>query len=338
MTRRTKLVRARCARLAGALALAPALSFAESGTAHQPSPPQPPIENAGVRPQASRSAETTVVDTRFAHGTGDGCRYETRVAGLVAREAPVLGDVPRFSPSLRVDAQLGCREQTAAIRQRALDERALSADELLAAVDHAGAVVRFEGRDGERGRTCVFEPRFTMTARGALAGTSVSQKCEAPVGGGPRAAAQVISVRERFARDLTNGCEYRATVRGTLRAAAGGQRYAPSLGVRPEVHCANAAATFGPTRAVHGAARSIDRIERDLNDAGAFAAPHEGGVCRYTPDFRWTGTTLRGESVTYACRAPGRGTDTGGVYVPSGGDAEGTPGAATQAPVDDRNE
>lgn len=106
-------------------------------------------------------------------------------------------------------------------------------------------------------------------------------------------------VREDFRRDLVNGCEYRARVRGTVRVAEG---YTPVLRVESEVHCPGVPVTRQGARAVRGRELTGAALAHRLNAAGTLWAKHEGRVCVYAPAFDVRNGVPAGRTVAFNCR------------------------------------
>jgi hypothetical protein len=122
-------------------------------------------------------------------------------------------------------------------------------------------------------------------------------------------------IDDRYAADLDNGCEYRSTVRGTVRPE--GSALAPDLRVRASVHCPNVPRVSAPERAVRARANSPEQLARAVAAAGRVHTRGADGACQYVPAFRAAGTQLAARDVSYTCLpARGGGPTAGGVYHP----------------------
>lgn len=134
-------------------------------------------------------------------------------------------------------------------------------------------------------------------------------------GGGPAGAASAGRqyVHERYSRDLPDGCEYRADVRGTVspvaaaRAEASGRGGAldADLAVNASVHCADVARVQAPARRVAVRAASPEALAQRVGErATVRAARGERGRCEYAPRFAFREDTLVNTGVAIACERP----------------------------------
>jgi hypothetical protein len=177
------------------------------------------------------------------------------------------------------------------------------------------------------------------TARGAVehpADATVSDAARADVTAQtPRAAglrvARSTAVNHVYAQGLANGCQYSASVRGTLRTlrAPGAERtaalrYQPDLSLRTEVSCAGVARPIARTVPVRGPALDRDALLERLAAQGTLERREDGHRCAFIPEFTLEGETLQADSVRAQCDA--------GAAARGGGPPSAAPRVPSEAP------
>jgi hypothetical protein len=123
-------------------------------------------------------------------------------------------------------------------------------------------------------------------------------------GGGPAEDANADPyVHERFSRDLADGCEYRADVRGAIRPARteGAARVSADLTVRADLHCPNVASVQAPARRVALRATSPGQLAERLGGVGVVRASRDGSACSYEPVFAFRDGVLVNTDVSVSC-------------------------------------
>jgi hypothetical protein len=119
-------------------------------------------------------------------------------------------------------------------------------------------------------------------------------------------AAMPARVNEAFSFGL-NGCEYGATVRGTVRptkTAAGEEpKYTPNLVLNAWVSCQNNTELRVTDNTLRDVAMTRAELERAIELHASLLAEDASGRCAYVPDF-WLGESkLTGMGVSYMCGA-----------------------------------
>ncbi len=121
-------------------------------------------------------------------------------------------------------------------------------------------------------------------------------------GGGPSEGSQHRDtyVHERFSRDLVDGCEYRADVRGTIQPSAASNVEA-NLVVRADLHCPNVSSVRAPVQRLTVRNVSADRLAQRVAAGAKVMASRDGRACAYEPDFVFRDGTLVNTDVSVRC-------------------------------------
>ena len=138
-----------------------------------------------------------------------------------------------------------------------------------------------------------------------------------------RSAPRTFTINDAFERDVTDGCRYRSSVRGTVRtrpATRGSDdagKYLADLRITSQLQCGTVT-TRGPARTVRGEIASLAELEHAVSDASILRTAVSGYECRYEPRFEFNGTQFQGQAIAQACRynAPPSEARGGGPRAP----------------------
>jgi hypothetical protein len=117
-----------------------------------------------------------------------------------------------------------------------------------------------------------------------------------------------LTVRERLAQPVSNGCRYLGTVQGKIEPqgnaddARGPSRYAPVLTVSAEVECGRGVVQHVDATRIDGRSYSQSELEAAIRDAARVNVDAGGRVCSYVPDVRVEGTNVSMPSLNESCR------------------------------------
>jgi hypothetical protein len=132
--------------------------------------------------------------------------------------------------------------------------------------------------------------------------------------GGSAPAPAASRIDAGFARSLDNGCSYRSSVRGTLRAMTTGglpgggpsaEAYAPDLRIRVVLACPGEGREHTTSAVVRGGALEPPALERELATRGQLVTAHDGRQCTYTPGFRVEAGLVAQRAVDAHCTSGG---------------------------------
>lgn len=136
-----------------------------------------------------------------------------------------------------------------------------------------------------------------------------------------------MRVDERVSFDLSSGCTYRATVRGTIRPVRGGRDDSERNLVRPDlrisagVFCPGSTASRMIQLPVQATAIAMPELERQLELRGVVLRENDARRCAYMPDFELSSEGISGRSVAYLCPTGQEGGRGGGPEA-RGGETE----------------
>jgi hypothetical protein len=112
-------------------------------------------------------------------------------------------------------------------------------------------------------------------------------------------------INEAFTYPTGNGCQYSATVRGSVKTArtSGGeeQRYTPSLTVNAWVTCQNNTELRVTDISVKESGMTRSQLEQAIELRASLMAESSGRRCVYVPDFSLGEGRLTGVGVAYLC-------------------------------------
>jgi hypothetical protein len=112
-------------------------------------------------------------------------------------------------------------------------------------------------------------------------------------------------INEAFTYPIGNGCQYSATIRGSVKAARGGSgeepRYSPNLTVNAWVTCQNNTELRVTDNSVKDTAMTRSQLEQAIEMRGSLLAESSGKRCIYLPDFNLGDGRLAGVGVSYLC-------------------------------------
>ena len=112
-------------------------------------------------------------------------------------------------------------------------------------------------------------------------------------------------INEAFTYPIGNGCQYSATVRGSVKSArsASGEepRYTPNLTVNAWVTCQNNTELRVTDNALRETAMTRSQLEQAIELRGSLLAESSGKRCVYVPDFNLGDGRLTGVGVSNLC-------------------------------------
>jgi hypothetical protein len=118
-------------------------------------------------------------------------------------------------------------------------------------------------------------------------------------------------VNEAFTYPIGNGCQYSATVRGSVKAARGGggeePRYSPSLTINAWVTCQNNTELRVTDSSLKDNAMTRSQLEQAIEMRGSLLSESSGKRCIYLPDFSLGDGRLAGVGVSYLCPSSSSG-------------------------------
>ena len=118
-------------------------------------------------------------------------------------------------------------------------------------------------------------------------------------------------INEAFTYPIGNGCQYSATVRGTVKSARGASgeepRYTPTLTVNAWVTCQNNTELRVTDNSLRETAMTRSQLEQAIELRGTLLAESSGRRCVYVPDFSLGDGRLAGAGVSYLCPASSMG-------------------------------
>jgi hypothetical protein len=112
-------------------------------------------------------------------------------------------------------------------------------------------------------------------------------------------------VNEAFTYPIGNGCQYSATIRGSVKAARSGgseePRYSPNLTVNAWVTCQNNTELRVTDNTLKDTAMTRSQLEQAIEMRGSLLAESSGKRCVYLPDFNLGDGRLTGVGVSFLC-------------------------------------
>lgn len=266
---------------------------------------------------------TVTVSERIDREVQGQCFYRGRIDGTVQ----VQGNT--HVPDLRIRASVHCPSGVTVLPEWRMRGVRLSPVDFEQALEAAGTVRTYD--DGEH---CTYLPDVSVRRDGRVQTVGVTHACTVSfpmaVGGGPRDTRVAVPVREDFRRDLENGCEYRAKIRGVLRTVGTGTNgavYQPDLRIQTEVHCPDVPVVRVLPRRIVGPPQTARALARRIASVATVITRQKGMRCVYIPTFEVRQGRTEGRTVRFECR-DGE-VVTGGVHVdrsfPVGPEAEGPP-------------
>ena len=119
-------------------------------------------------------------------------------------------------------------------------------------------------------------------------------------------------INEAFTYPIGNGCQYSATVRGSVKSArsASGEepRYTPNLTVNAWVTCQNNTELRVTDNQVRETAMTRSQLEQAIELQGSLLAESSGKRCVYVPDFTLGDGRLAGVGVSNLCSSSAMGS------------------------------
>lgn len=112
-------------------------------------------------------------------------------------------------------------------------------------------------------------------------------------------------VNERYIRDLGNGCDYVATVRGTMKPRDprhGQPTYRSNLTLDARVECSGHVVATAPSFRLHTGRITENEMRQSLSSHGRIVAPAgDGRRCAYTPTYVVLNDRIETRAVWQAC-------------------------------------
>jgi hypothetical protein len=112
-------------------------------------------------------------------------------------------------------------------------------------------------------------------------------------------------INEAFTYPIGNGCQYSATVRGSVKTSRGSNgeepRYTPSLTVNAWVTCQNNTELRVTDNALKDASMTRSQLEQAIEMRGSLLAESQGRRCVYLPDFTLGDGHLTAAGVSFLC-------------------------------------
>jgi len=153
-------------------------------------------------------------------------------------------------------------------------------------------------------------------------------------------------INEAFTYPTGNGCQYSATVRGSVKSARGvnGEepRYTPSLTVNAWVTCQNNTELRVTDNSLRETTMTRSQLEQAIEMRGSLLVEGAGRRCVYLPDFNLGDGRLAGVGVSYLCPASsplggGLADNQDGAGHSTGDDNDSVAPSENRAPSEGRN-
>jgi hypothetical protein len=140
-----------------------------------------------------------------------------------------------------------------------------------------------------------------MKLRAITIFTVTSALCALPaLAGNSKQAPQKIEVHQTLELPAAQGCHYTATVDGTVKAQADGEKFFdPNLDVTAKVSCPNSVVMRTTENVMSVGPLSRGELEERLERRGIVSA--NGGRCLYQPDFSVKDKKISAVGVAYLC-------------------------------------
>jgi hypothetical protein len=140
-----------------------------------------------------------------------------------------------------------------------------------------------------------------MQLRAITIVTMISALCAVPaLAGDSKKGPQKLDVHQTLELPAAQGCRYVATVNGTVKAQADGEKFFdPNLDVTATVSCPNSVVMKTTENVMSVGPLSRSELEARIERRGIVSA--NGGRCLYEPDFSVKDKKISAVGVAYLC-------------------------------------